>query len=52
MKMFGFKIVVTNSFPFSAPHAYLDEPEKPQLYDYIDYLTPPNRLVFKYLEDW
>jgi hypothetical protein len=50
--MFGFKIIVTPSFPFVSPHAYLDEPEKEALYEYIDYLIPVNKLSFHYLDDW
>ena len=52
MKVFGFKIVVTSSFPFGAPHAFLDEPEIPSIYEYIDYLVPVNRISIKYLDDW
>eukprot|EP00347_Sterkiella_histriomuscorum_P006431 403352801 len=52
MKVFGFKIVVTSSFPFGSPHAFLDEPEIPSIYEYIDYLVPVNRISIKYLDDW
>jgi len=42
--MIGFKITVALGHPFSAPYVYLDEPENKNLYEYIEYLQPVNRI--------
>lgn len=49
---FGFKFILDPNFPLSAPEAFLDQPENPNLYSYIDYLKPPNRICCHYLTDW
>ena len=50
--MIGFKIVVALGHPFAVPYVYLDEPENNNLYEYIDYLQPVNKISFGYLDDW
>jgi hypothetical protein len=50
--MIGFKICLALGHPFAAPYAYLDEAENKNLYEYIDYLQPINRITFAYLDDW
>lgn len=51
-KTFGFKFVLGPNFPLSAPEVFLDQPENPNLYAYIDYLKPPNRICCGYIEEW
>ncbi|CDW74679.1 UNKNOWN [Stylonychia lemnae] len=52
IKMIGFKIVLALGHPFAVPLAFLDEPDNPNLYEYLDYLQPGNKLAFAYLDDW
>ena len=51
-KLLGFKFVLPQEYPFSAPLAYLDEPESAEVVEMIDYLDKQNRIMFDYLIYW
>jgi hypothetical protein len=50
--MFGFKLVITSTFPQNPPLPFLDEEPNPLLYDFFDYIKPGNFLEFAFLFDW
>jgi hypothetical protein len=51
-KLFGFRIVLSRNYPFEAPWVYLDEPENPQVIEFIDYIDKGNIMMFDLLRDW
>ena len=52
MKDIGFKFVLPNMYPQAAPIAMLDEPEKADVIEMVDYLDKGNRIMFDYLVQW
>ena len=51
-KLLGFKFVLPVNYPMSAPVILLDEPEKQEVIDMIDYLDKGNRINFDYSLKW
>lgn len=51
-KFFGFKFVLPANFPYTAPMCYLDEKEDPELFGFIDYLKPGNKIEIFFLNEW
>ena len=41
-RLFGFKFVLPQDYPQKAPLVFLDEPEKPEIVEMIDYLDKGN----------
>jgi len=39
-------------FPYKAPECFLDEKEDKELYEFIDYLKPGNRIDIYFLNEW
>jgi hypothetical protein len=50
--MLGFKFILPQNYPGEPPIVYLDEPEKPEVVEMIDYLDKGNRIMFEYLIVW
>jgi len=50
--MLGFKFIFPDVYPMKAPLVYLDEPEKEDVIEMIDYLDRGNRIMFDYLTQW
>lgn len=51
-KLLGFKFVLPHHYPSTAPLAFLDEPEREEIIDMVDYLDSGNRIMFDYLVSW
>ncbi len=51
-KLLGFKFVLPYQYPLSAPLVFLDEPERPEVIEMIDYLDKGNRINFEYTLKW
>ena len=51
-KMLGFKFVLPQTYPDNAPLVFLDEQERAEVVEMIDYLDKGNRIMFDYLVTW
>ena len=48
----GFKFLLPAQYPFPPPYVYLDEPEKPEVVELLDYVEKNNRIKNDFLINW